>query len=131
MPSWSGFWGDGVGSSGAYTLLDGKMPRREWLRRTANMEGFRANAGLFSALIGAATGGTATFTRKRTTALVPLGGLGSAGGIMPVETVTDINRVTTAADVTALKEMLVGVKTAPTSYPRDVSGNGGGAFTPG
>jgi hypothetical protein len=50
------------------------------------------------------------------------------GGVRTIETVTDINRNTAAADVTALKEMLYNVKTRP-SYPVDLSGNGGPAYT--
>ena len=39
--SWSGFWGDTVGSINSYSLLVNKMPRRNSIRRVVNREGFR------------------------------------------------------------------------------------------
>ncbi len=47
------------------------------------------------------------------------------GGVVSIETVDDINRVTAAADVTRLLAA-INESTQPSSYPTDASGNGGG-----
>jgi hypothetical protein len=75
---------------------------------------------LLQTLVGAAPGSTATQTKKQIQWQQ-----GSPGGVIPIETVTLINRATTAADVTALQALLVRTPTPP-SYPADLSGNGGG-----
>jgi hypothetical protein len=75
---------------------------------------------LLLTLVGAAAGATATQTKKQIQ-----WEQGSPGGVVPVETVTLISRVTTAADVTALAGLLTRTPT-PASYPADLSGNGGG-----
>lgn len=65
----------------------------------------------FAALIGAAAGGTATATFKQVSA--PSGpeaatpvvtGIGDFGGNRIIDTITQINRATTAADITELKK---------------------------
>lgn len=75
---------------------------------------------VLTTLLGAAAGGTATQTKKQVQHVT-----GSPGGPVPVETVNLINRVTTAADVTAFNALLFR-NVYPASYPADVSGNGGG-----
>lgn len=75
---------------------------------------------LLQTLTGVAPGATATQTKKQIQWQQ-----GSPGGVIPVETVTLINRATTAADVTALQALFVRSPT-PASYPVDLSGNGGG-----
>lgn len=125
---WQGGWTDLFGSN--HTLLVNKNPRRNGIRRTMNREGFRVVTELFDSLIGAASGGTAAATHKRVSgeSVTPVQ-VGQMGGARTIETVTDINRATTAADITALKEMTFGVKARPATYARDLSGNGGPAFT--
>ena len=121
MASWSGFWG-----GSGYALLSGKMPRRNSIRRVVNREGFRDFTALFNSLIGAASGsGTGAITTKKIAAATGA----NLGGKRTVESVSVINRNTTAADVTALKEMTVAVKTRPSTYARDKSGNGGLSYT--
>lgn len=71
-------------------------------------------------LLGAAVGGTATKTVARVQAVV-----GGAGGAMPIETINLVNRVTTAADLTAV-QALFNRTTFPATYVADASGNGGG-----
>lgn len=115
MPAWQGLWNQEANSASGHSLLVNKNPRRYGIKRTMNREGFRAVTELFDSLIGAASGGTASASHKRVGHFTP--GLGSEGGSRTIETITDIDRATTAADVTALKEMVFGVKTAPTSYP--------------
>lgn len=121
MPNWSGFW-DGAG----YSLLSGKMPRRNSIRRVVNREGFREFTALFNSLVGAASGsGTGAITTKKIAAATG----NNLGGARTVESVSVINRNTTAADVTALKEMVYGVKTRPSTYAVDKSGNGGPSYS--
>jgi hypothetical protein len=118
----SGFWSDqGTG----YALLVNKAPTRARLQRAVGVEGFRKIKELFDTAIGAAAGEAANASYKR------VAGETSndvGGGSRVVETVTVINRNTDAADITALKEMVVNVSRRPATYPRDLSGNGGGTF---
>jgi hypothetical protein len=83
---------------------------------------------LAAAAIGATAGSaaSATHTRVKNTA--------DNAGKQQLETVTHINRNTTAADVTALKAELTRdnkntKKKASFTYAKDLSGNGGPAFT--
>ena len=50
---------------------------------------------------------------------------GSPGGLIPIETVTLVNRVTTVADVNAAQALLYR-SVYPANYAVDASGNGGG-----
>lgn len=122
---WSGFYGDDATHSGSYSLVDGKMPRRDRIKRVVNREGFRPFTALFGGLVGAATGSNVTATHSRVSAPAPQGDM---GGLRSIDTITDINRNTVAGDVTALKEMVFNVKSRPSTYPKDLSGNGGPAF---
>lgn len=54
--------------------------------------------------------------------------IGDNGGKMVIETINPINRNNAAADVTALKAKTT-LKNPSFSFPRDLSGNGGPAFT--
>lgn len=130
MPAttYSGFWG---ANTNDYSLLVNKMPRRYAIKRVVNRDGFRALSELFDTLIGVAPGSTALATHTRIGSASVINTTGNAvldPGRPVIETVTDINRASTAADVTALKEMVFGVSTRP-SYPADRSGNGGKALT--
>lgn len=129
MPAttYSPFWGPSVD---AYTILVNKMPRRYAIKRVVNRDGFRVASELFDTLIGAAAGSTAAASHARVGSASVVSTTGTTQldpGKPVIETVTDINRVTTATDITALKEMVFGVRTRP-AYPRDLSGNGGGAL---
>jgi len=75
---------------------------------------------LWRALTGAAVGGTATATKAQIQHVQ-----GAPGGVVPIETISLVNRVTTAADRTAMLGLLDRV-VYPASYPADLSGNGGG-----
>lgn len=76
---------------------------------------------LWIALTGAAAGGTATATTKW------VKGTDADTYFSPraIETITQVNRVTTAADVTAFTALLNRV-VYPSTYVADLSGNGGG-----
>ena len=71
-------------------------------------------------LLGAAVGGTATKTKKQVQGVV-----GGFGGPIPIETITQVNRATTAADLAAFQALLAR-SVFPATYAADVSGNGGG-----
>jgi hypothetical protein len=76
---------------------------------------------LLSTLVGVAPGALANKTMPRVKGTPQL----PAGGVIPIETVTLVNRNTTAADVTAMQALLGRVVFPPT-YAADLSGNGGG-----
>lgn len=128
MAGWQGLWTHEANNPSGYSLLVNKSSIRNRIKRVINREQFRVITELFDTLIGATSGGTASATHKRVKGEVSVPtALGQMGGARTIETVTDINRASTAADVTALKEMTFNVKTRPT-YPRDLSGNGGPAY---
>lgn len=123
---WQGLWTYEAGQP-TYTPIQNKIPRRNGIRRLMNRSQWREASELFDTLLGAAVGGAASKTHTRVAAETPNFGV-SGGGARTIETVTDISRNSTAADLAMLKEMTVNVKTRP-SYPKDLSGNGGPAFT--
>lgn len=102
--------------SGLGSLTVNKYPQRNRIKRVVNREGFRVFTELFDTLIGAAAGGSASATHKRIEAVVKTSGP-QGGGNRTIETITDINRVSTSADITALKEMVFNVTRKPSSYP--------------
>lgn len=118
--SYSGLFNDN--NPAGYSLLVNKAPSRNRIRHMMNKPGFREIKELFATLIGANAGGIATATYSRIKDEV--GAVG--GGLRTIETVTDINRATTAADVIALKEFTSAVP-VNTTFVADLSGNGGGA----
>ena len=123
MTTWSGMVNGQQGLT--YSLLVNTDNNIARVCNAADRMGFNKYEGLFNALIGAGTGGTASMTRRRVAAQTgDVGNLApSVGGKRVIETVTDINRKTTAADVTALKSYVVGVRFAPASYPTNKAGS--------
>lgn len=75
-------------------------------------------------LVDGAVGDNATATHVRRAAEVVRDGI-AYGGVAEMETFTGINRNTVAADETRLLAALRQAA-APSSYPADASGNGGG-----
>jgi len=75
---------------------------------------------LMYTLLGAAAGSTATKTKKQVQWQQ-----GSPGGLIPIETITLVNRATTAADLTAFQALMTR-NVFPAVYAPDISGNGGG-----
>jgi hypothetical protein len=75
---------------------------------------------LLQSLVGAAVGSPAIQMKKQIQ-----WEQGSPGGVIPIENVTLIGRITISSDVTAIQALLSRSPT-PASYPADVSGNGGG-----
>ncbi|MCA2510533.1 MAG: hypothetical protein IM561_09135 [Microcystis sp. M60BS1] len=129
MPPWQGLWNQEANSQIGYLPLVNRNPRRNSIKRSMNRESFRVLTALFNALIGAAAGvasGNIQHRRIGVTTNLNAGSiqeLGMLGGLRQIDVVTDINRNTTAADVTTLKEMVANVKVAPTTYPRPFGAN--------
>lgn len=123
---WQGLWTHEGGAN--YTLLNDKNPIRGRAKSIVLRGSFRKTRELLDTLIGAASGNAASATHKQvlTQSETPIG-IAALGGLRTAETVTDVSRNTTAADITDLKTFLVNVSHKPT-YPRDLSGNGGPAF---
>jgi len=90
-----------------------------------SVPGSRETRRLMLTLLGATAGPAAAETRRRRPGITALADPQQLGGLVSVETTYYINRATTAGDVTRLKAM-IGRTPGPSSYPRDVSGNGGG-----
>jgi hypothetical protein len=115
-----------VSSSGlfgsTYSFIDGRMPMRSQTRRMVLKNGNRVLRELFDTLIGAAAGDAASKTYPR---IAEDSGMG--GGRRTIDTVTVISRVSTSADITTLKEIVVNVDRSA-AYPADLSGNGGPAL---
>ena len=120
MPAWQGLWSHEANNPTGYAV-SGRNPDLHRIRKIMAKPGNRNTATLLQALIGAAAGGAASRTRKRITHSVN-------GGKMAIETVTEVNRTTTSADVTNLKAATLPMVSRPASYPRDLSGNGGPAY---
>lgn len=84
----------------------------------------RVTRRLLQTLIGVAAGATATETYTRVQAVQALSSITTQGGLIPMEVVTQIGRVTTTADITNVTAALT--RSPIVSEPKDVSGNGSG-----
>jgi len=142
VTGYQGFWvgnGDFVTYSPIARAAQGWRSKLEWqIAQLMLKQQYREQRALFTALIGAVAGGTATSTFSRVQAPAgPSGtppavtGTGDLGGLVPIETVTVINRATTAADVSYLKDIMSGSmvpagKSPSITFPADLGGNGGG-----
>lgn len=81
---------------------------------------------LVSTTVGAAAGASTVASRARVKHNSSRSG--DNGGQMQIETINPINRNSAAADVTEMKKKFT-LKNAQLVFPRDLSGNGGPAFT--
>jgi len=138
ITGYSAFW-QTTGDSTPYNLVANKNSQRgrSSLERAVSQimvrNQLRDEVAALGALIGAAAGGTATSTYKRVQ--TPTGPdqtvpvvtqIDALGGNRTIETVTVINRATTAADIAYLKDIFDGdLLDRSISYPV-VSGSGGG-----
>lgn len=120
--SFTGLWNNVYGAPYALTNSRSKLERD--IALAFEKPGAQALSAIAIALNGAAAGGTAARTRTRVLGIRTTSGY-DLGGRREIETVTDINRATTAADEAGLDAIYNGVF-ALTSYPADLSGNGGG-----
>lgn len=120
-PTYSGFW-NLTGDMIQYAPFDNRAPttgklgwrsKLEWqIAKLADKQQMREITALMMALIGAAAGGTATKSYSRVamptgpTNTVPTTvSVADMGGLVPIESVSVINRATTAADIAYLKSM--------------------------
>lgn len=90
--------------------------------------GNRKSRALMLALLGSAVGGTATENFTRVQAVQGLTDPSQLGGRVAIETVAQINRATTSADLTQMVASMSRTY-APATYNADLSGNGGGGHT--
>lgn len=120
--SWSNFWG----GANSYSLLNARAAELA-ISRALMPAQFRSLRAVMRTLNGTAAGSTATATYARISAPAGLTDSEDFGGARVVDTITDINRATTAADVTYIDGLITRLASAnPSTYATDASGNGGG-----
>lgn len=113
----SGFWND------SYSFINGNHPREKSIKRTMRKRGLKVLQELLVTLNGASVGGSAVATYTRVAGNgTGVTSVGSLGGDRPMETRTQLNRVTTSADQTRINNLLT---VGPASQNiHDASGNG-------
>lgn len=124
MASYSGLYDGEYGTP--YALLSASRNKGEEFRKLTTPFARRiyshgALGELLATLVGATAGSTATLQHRRVTARQNLS-QNVQGGAVPIETFSDVNRATTAADASAFVAALAQVS-SPT-YVSDRSGNG-------
>ena len=124
MPSWAGLW-DNVFAQ-PYALLNEPSAAARGVARIMFPVAQRDVGAVMKELDGVAPGATALATNPQVQAR-QADGL-NMGGQVPIAAQTLINRATTAADVVQLNRQYQPTF-APTTYPADKSGNGGGGKT--
>lgn len=127
MATYSGLW-DGVHST-PYSLQTDRSPLNRQLGRMlrkGNRSLTRLREVIDTVAASQSINGAAAVTYKRVEGTVDPGNPSVQGGLVEIETVTQIagSSSTTAADVADV-DALVNFDTQPT-YPADASGNGGG-----
>lgn len=131
MPSYSGLWNGVYGvpysalASNGNTFEQNNRTRTQLTKLISRDRGTRKLMILMKTLNGVVAGSTATVTHKQDKAPVANGDPLSNGGKRTIETKSDVNRVTTSADVTLINGIFDKVF-APNPYPVDKSRNGGG-----
>jgi hypothetical protein len=130
MPSYSGLWNGVYGvnysalASNGNTFEQNNRLRNTITKLISKDRGTRKLMALLRALNGVAPGGTATSQFKTISSDVQRGQPMTNGGKRTIDTKLDMNRATTAADVTSINAMLD--KLYYPTYPVDRSRNGGG-----
>jgi hypothetical protein len=110
-----------TGTTSGYVMFNGTQQGDDRLAKMFRNGQMTAGVTqLLYTLLGVAPGAVATKTYARVQ-----GSQGSPGGLQSIETVTTVNRATTANDLAAFQALLRRI-TGPTTYPADLSGNGGG-----
>ena len=104
----SDFWG------GSYAQVNTNSTYRRQIARIFHQKMNQKDRELIRTLLGAVAGTTATKQYKRIVASQT-----ENGGKRLTETVTLVNRATTAADTTDLKAKLFAFTSRPTTYPKD------------
>lgn len=127
VTGWSGFWANIISPNqpqgGTYAFQTGQARAKMayHVARLFNKRGMGDARGALAALIGAAAGGAADVHWTRRVAPAGPTDFGDFGGNITLETVYNINRVTTAADVTELKKWFAqALLEAGITYPTTV-----------
>jgi hypothetical protein len=123
VTAWSGLF-DGVYGSPYAFQFPKNLPLRGVIAQLLLHRGMRRDASLIMTLLGAAPGTTATssYTRVKAPNTGP-SDIMKNGGKVVTETFVEINRATTAADVTELKTFMFD-KNHNIAVARDKGGNG-------
>jgi len=125
VTGWSPLFGN---TPNAYQLQFGRHSNDYHAARALGASGMRGIRRVMRVLNGAAAGSAATETYVRRRAAAPFNQVEASGNV-PMETVTEINRNTTAADITYINANIIdriyNMHPAIASYPVDLSGNGG------
>lgn len=122
MPAWSGLWNHVYTEGHSLISRPGNAAYRKLSRSLRGMPALKFKE-IVRTFITDDVGSTALATHTRLSAPTPFDAL-AHGGVRQVETVTDINRVLTAADET---QLLVEVDADHTpTFPVEKSGNSGG-----
>lgn len=117
--AWSGLYNDVHGED--YSLQHNVTPLRGRLARLMRQRGMFVIRELIDELLGAAAGAnTALVQHTQKTAEQ-----GQQSAVPTIAAKTLINRSTAAGDITSI-EAILNTSFAPTTYPTDLSGNGGG-----
>lgn len=114
----------GVGTPLVFNNAEWGNNVRDRLGKLSRTRTGRVMAKLIAEVTGSAAGNTATVGNAKVPAPTPH--TYGNGGLVPITTVNDINRATTAADITAIDATLAKIF-APATYPVDLSRNGGGS----
>jgi hypothetical protein len=114
---------DGVTSGSAFS--SGLSNTDQRLAMLLNKPGAKKIKALIKSLVDGAVGDSAASTYGRLTAVQGYLSAQELGGLRAIETVTVINRVTVAGDITNL-DLVLARTSKPSSYASDASGNGGG-----
>lgn len=127
--SYSGLWnreyGEPYSPLGTNNTNELNNTTRKRLSKLLRGRGDRILATLLKSLNGAAVGETANAEYIQIAADPSLSSAYSGGGARVINTKTDIDRVTTAADKTMIDE-IIDQTFHPNPYPKDKSGAGGG-----
>jgi hypothetical protein len=123
VTAWSGLF-DGFYGSPYALQFPKNTPLRGVIAQLLLHRGMRRDASVIMSLLGAAPGGNATssYTRVKAPNAGPTD-IMKNGGKVATETFIEINRATTAADVTELKTFMFD-KNHNLTVARDKSGNG-------
>lgn len=121
MPAWTGLW-DGIYGQ-PYAQIDKPNPGFR-LRRALKGVTARKYKTILKVLVDGNVGDVATATHPRIQAGVQFDN-GTLGGKRVLETVTDVNRATVAADQTQIDSDILFAHT-PNPFPTEKSGNSGG-----
>jgi hypothetical protein len=117
-------------SSSTLTLISGHNPLKRRIARLFNSAGLKGYRELGLTLDGVAPGQAALETHKAVSAREPLT-TGEVGGVRTIDTITDVNRVSAAADVTDINGRIFAFPVKPTYVangdrnPRNVPGGVG------